>query len=328
MPALECDICLELFNEVNRIPRCLSCSHVLCTSCIIQLVRNGPLRCPFCRSLHNREVISSVDIPVHSVLMSLVAENSERRNSETLDESRHVEQVWLNVTKLRSDIQKADEEGNTVYASLVNADGQTRCAQVTLRDDRIHLHALKDGHPPEGSHVVAYEKIRALADETYVVTFLEISFSGVVQGYVYIRLLDDAGRTQQFLYFCTGEKGPSYANTCFFEVTNKGSPGEQLWGGDYENNDGSGGAALPNMQCGPKNYQDITAGLVAGFYFSGYGQDHNPSQFGIYTNNMIGYSEMSSLGKVVIGLEIVSNAAQLEDVQEAIVSSCGIVLFH
>ena len=173
-----------------------------------------------------------------------------------------------------------------------------------------------------------YEKVRALADAVYRVVFLDVSWDGIHRGKVYVGLLDDAGRTLQFLYLCTGEKGPSYTNTQFLKVTNKRSPGEQVWGGDYENNDGTGGSALPGIARGAKNHQDVRAGLVAGYYYSGYGQDHSPSQFGVYTSNMDGYTEMSSIGRVLSGLELMVSVANLDDVRNACVSDCGLVLFH
>ncbi|XP_066965290.1 uncharacterized protein [Macrobrachium rosenbergii] len=329
MPSLECGVCLELYNESSHIPRCLSCNHVLCTSCIIQLLRKGPLKCPFCRSWHGRTVISSVDIPVHNRLMSMVSENLKRNSALNDGEGAQSDQeTHLNVVQLRADILRASEEGTNVYAQLLRNDRQARHARVSICDNRLHLHCLKDEPPLHDSRVISYDMVRALADEVYSVVFLEITWNAAVQGKVYIHLLDDAGRTRQFLYLCTGEQGPSYANTRFLEVSNKGNPGEQVWGGDYENNDGSGGAALPDMVRGPKNHQDVIAGLVAGFYYPGFGQDHNPSQFGIYTRDMAGYVEMSSMGRVLSGLEIMTAVAQLVDLQDAFVSDCGLVLFH
>ena len=158
--------------------------------------------------------------------------------------------------------------------------------------------------------------------------FFDVSWDAIHRGKVYIRLLGDAGRTLQFLYLCTGEKGPSYASTRFLEVIRKGEQGEQIWGGDYENDDGSGGAALPGMTRGDENYRNVRAGLVGGFYYPGYGCDHNPAQFGVYTRDMVGFSEMSSIGEILSGLEWMLSVRDLDDVCSACVSDCGLVLFH
>lgn len=172
-----------------------------------------------------------------------------------------------------------------------------------------------------------YERVLELADEDAIIVFFEVWWGGSMRGRVYVVLLDNEGRTQQFKALCTGQCGPSYAGTCFLEVERRYNS-VQVWGGDYEKNDGSGGAALPGMVRGRKNNQDVVAGLVAGYYFNGYGQDHNPSQFGIYINDLPGYIEMSSMGRVVSGLEIMASVANLENVRDAFISESGLLLSH
>lgn len=167
-----------------------------------------------------------------------------------------------------------------------------------------------------------------MQDEDFCIVFFDVSWRETYQGRVYIVLLDHEGRTRQFKALCTGQLGPSYLGTRFLEVSRKAKSGEQLWGGDYERNDGTGGRALPGMDRGRKNNQDVVAGLVAGFYFSGYGQDHSPSQFGIYTRDMPGYVEMSSMGTVIRGMDVVNTIARLENTQEAFISDCGLLLCH
>lgn len=328
MILLECQVCLECYDARKRVPRSLSCKHTLCTSCIAQIMRRGPLKCPFCRTLHAGAVISPVDVPVQGEMAALVLEDSSSKPEGVACESMP-EASGVNVLKLRSDIQKANANGAHVWAVLRReggARGSHRYAKITVHDERLHLHALKDGEPPKDSITVEYESVRGLVDEQFVVAFLEVEWAGRVQGRVYIQLLDNAGRTLQFMYFCTGERGPSYADTRFLTVSLRGRPGEQLWGGDYENNDGSGGAALEGMERGEKNHQDVVAGLVAGYYYTGYGQDHNPSQFGIYLRDMPGYSEMSSIGRVLVGQDILNSIGRLNNVKLASVGSCGVLL--
>ncbi|XP_069974315.1 uncharacterized protein [Penaeus vannamei] len=330
MILLECQVCLECYDARKRVPRSLSCKHTLCTSCIAQIMRRGQLKCPFCRTLHAGAVISPVDVPVQGEMAALVLEDSSSKPEGMACESVP-EASGVNVLKLRSDIQKANANGAHVWAVLRReggARGSHRCAKITVHDERLHLHALKDGEPPKDSITVEYDAIRRMVDENYVVTFLEVKNAGVLQGRVYIKLLDDAGRTRQFMYFCSGERGPSYANTHFLEVLHKGQPGEQVWGGDYENDDGTGGAALPGMERGEENFHSIDPGLVVGYYFPGYGYDHNPSQFGIYVAEWCYTSDMSSIGMVIDGLDIISAVAKLPDVRESCVSDCGFLLFH
>ncbi|KAG0722857.1 Peptidyl-prolyl cis-trans isomerase 1 [Chionoecetes opilio] len=173
-----------------------------------------------------------------------------------------------------------------------------------------------------------YNEVKDLQDEDFCIVFLDVSWRGDFQGRVYIVLLDHAGRTRQFKALCTGQLGPSYVGTRFLEVSQKGEIGEQIWGGDYERNDGTGGAALPGMDRGRRNNQDVVTGLVAGFYFSGYGQDHSPSQFTIYTRDWPGYIEMSSIGTVIGGMDVVKTITRLGDTREAFISDCGLLLCH
>lgn len=158
--------------------------------------------------------------------------------------------------------------------------------------------------------------------------FFDVTIQGTYRGRVYLVLLDNEGRTRQFKALWTGSLGPSYLRTCFLEVARKGASGEQIWGGDYEQNDGTGGAALPGMDRGTKNNQEVVAGLVGGFYFSGYGQDRNPSHFGIYTRDMPGYVEMSSMGRVIEGMDVLTSIVRLENTRDAFISDCGLLLSH
>lgn len=173
-----------------------------------------------------------------------------------------------------------------------------------------------------------YTQIQDLQEEDFSTVFFDVTIQGICQGRVYIVLLDSEGRTRQFKALCTGSLGPSYLGTRFFEVSRKGMSGEQVWGGDYEQNDGTGGSALPGMDRGRKNHRDVVAGLVAGFYFHGYGQDHHPSHFGIYTRDMPGYVEMSSIGMVIGGMDVLVRITSLENIQEAFISDCGLLLSH
>ncbi|XP_069998024.1 uncharacterized protein [Penaeus vannamei] len=220
-------------------------------------------------------------------------------------------------------LRKARVVGSEVWAVL-DEDGRPRCAKVTQVDGRICLHALIEGTPPIYSHTVSYEDVRNLVDDTCIRTFLELSWAGKVQGRVTIRLLNATCRCLQFFYLCTGERGPSYANTRLLETEARGQSGERVWGGDYQNNDGSGGAALPGLTMGELSSQSVTAGLVAGFCYSH--EHRNPSHFVIYNNDCPILYEESPLGRVVEGLELVRSAARLPDVKDAVVSDCGLVL--
>lgn len=69
MLPIECDICLQCYNEGKRLPRSLSCGHTLCTLCIAQIMKRGPLKCPFCRSHHTERIICPADVPLNDALV-------------------------------------------------------------------------------------------------------------------------------------------------------------------------------------------------------------------------------------------------------------------
>ncbi|XP_064082085.1 E3 SUMO-protein ligase RanBP2-like isoform X2 [Macrobrachium nipponense] len=225
-------------------------------------------------------------------------------------------------------LRNAARGSQMVYATVTGND-TPRFAEVKFEDGRILLYSLRDGSPPSEGLRIQYDIVRTLADETPPLVFFEITFNGSPQGKIYIILLDNAGRTLQFLYLCTGERGPSYSNTRFLEFANTATYGVKIWGGDYEHNDGTGGAALPGMTRGPQNYEIVTPGLVCGYYYSGYGDDHKPSQFCIYLEESQGNSDMSSLGRIVTsqGLDIAKAISRLPNVRDASVSDCGMMLY-
>ncbi|XP_042216400.1 tripartite motif-containing protein 3-like [Homarus americanus] len=485
MASQDCQVCLEPYDDKERRPRCLSCGHTLCTSCVADTITCGPLYCPFCRIIHSSPVSSADDVPVNYTVVSLLQDNAYSIGSQRshtlltelkkeanefttaelvtcnchltrlvefkrrLSEQRSVHQVHIqalrslierNESLLEEMTRTADQVSNTIAQGMekraaleaaqarVNAsstllevtaahhydrardndiqewgaaahqllqsqvivsarevehitsaalqavvgrsmsaaaaaltptktqmvddlpdtgqlvvqvlnkarlvgsgvwtvmevDGRPRCAKMVHFDDRVYLSALREGKPPIYSHTIPYVDVRGLVDETCVRIFLELSWGGEIQGRVCIKLLNTAPRTRQFFFLCSGERGPSYANTNFLEVESRGQPGERVWGGDYEKNDGSGGSALPGLLMGDLNVQTVTAGLVAGFC---YGDEHRkPSHFVIYNNDCpIAYEECP-IGKVENGMDLVRAAAKLVNMREATISDCGIVL--
>ena len=49
-----CPVCFELYTKTGKqIPRLLPCSHTLCHSCTVTLIKNGKLECPTCRQVHH-----------------------------------------------------------------------------------------------------------------------------------------------------------------------------------------------------------------------------------------------------------------------------------
>lgn len=72
MASQDCQVCLEQYDDEGRRPRCLSCGHTLCTSCLTDTLARGPLTCPFCRVLHATPVTRVEDVPVNYAVVSLL----------------------------------------------------------------------------------------------------------------------------------------------------------------------------------------------------------------------------------------------------------------
>ena len=56
---LKCCICLETYDDKDRIPIALICKHHLCKACAEKLVKNQNITCPKCR--HVTEIRSIDD---------------------------------------------------------------------------------------------------------------------------------------------------------------------------------------------------------------------------------------------------------------------------
>ncbi|KAK7081153.1 hypothetical protein SK128_006549 [Halocaridina rubra] len=483
MASHDCQVCLERFDNEDRRPRCLSCGHTLCSSCLSDIIVQGPLLCPFCRLPHNGQASSAEDVPINYTVVSLLEDPVYSRGNqrdqallvevkreaneftteqlvilnshltrlrdfhqklgnqqvvqqnqlqalralvgrheallqdmeaashdvmaaimEGEEERRSLEEVQSRVNSASSLLQVAsmhqDQEDRKSMvqdwasgarqllqspalhlakeiemvtcsaleaaiernsagaaaaltppkgqpedfpdvpkylaemlkaASMVGSDvwavldegGRSRCAKVTHEEGRLFLHALREGTPPVYTHKVPYIDVRNMVDATCMRTFFEFSWEGKNQGKVQIKLLNLASRTKQFFFLCSGERGPSYANTRLLEVENRSQPGEHIWGGDYESNDGTGGAALPGLTMGGLHSQSVTAGLVAGFC---YADDRKPAHFTIYNNDHPVAYEECPIGQVERGIEITRTAARVPNIQDVIISDCGLIL--
>ncbi|XP_063878480.1 uncharacterized protein LOC135110269 isoform X4 [Scylla paramamosain] len=483
MASRDCQVCLESYDEEKRKPRCLSCGHTLCNSCIADCLSRGPLLCPFCRLAHAAPVTYASDVPVNYTVISLLQDASyplasqrteallaevkkeanefttsqlvtcncrltrlhdfqqrlneqcsvhrvhvqalrslvERHEGLLRDMTGRAKQAAAIITKgeeirsmlesaqgkvngatnllevtaaheedrrykttvtewdaaahhlLQSQVVAAARElefvtaaalqavversmsaataavtptkaiqppllqelvlemvkqarlvGSSVWATTMKS-GRPRRARVDQQGDHLFLSALQEGEPPLYSHTLPYEKVRGMVDEDYLMVFLEVSWGGQVQGRVNIKLTNAATRTRHFFYLCTGELGPSYGGTCLLEVENRGQPGERVWGGDYQANNGTGGVAMKGFTMGELTAQPVTAGLVASFCYGS--DDHRkPSHFVVYTSDYPVTYEECPVGRVDQGLDLFRSVAKVSNVRDATVSDCGLVL--
>ncbi|XP_071499662.1 E3 ubiquitin-protein ligase TRIM31-like isoform X1 [Diadema antillarum] len=79
---LECPICMDIFDD----PRCLSCSHTFCASCIDDLVDGGTtVRCPECRQETIIDVTRGAAALNPNSIVNRMAETLKNKNSKVDD---------------------------------------------------------------------------------------------------------------------------------------------------------------------------------------------------------------------------------------------------
>ncbi|KAG0725650.1 Peptidyl-prolyl cis-trans isomerase [Chionoecetes opilio] len=152
--------------------------------------------------------------------------------------------------------------------------------------------------------------------------FLVLGWKGRPSRRVLIHLRTNNPGARQFLLLCTGQRGPCHNGTTLFAVGRERQPGEFVWGGDYERNNGLGGAALlPDLdKC--VYGESWMAGVV-------WGRWCDPAvgaQFGITTKDWPGLTVPCVIGKVEVGLEVVQEAARHRPITEVTVVDCGVVV--
>ncbi|XP_050693892.1 uncharacterized protein LOC126984308 isoform X5 [Eriocheir sinensis] len=204
-----------------------------------------------------------------------------------------------------------------VFAEL-QVEGQRRHARISLEAGRPCLHVLTDHPPPLGAATLQVNQVVPPSPPCTV--FLDLSWPGRAPRRVHIRLSPDTQRGRQFLMLCTGQRGPSYRGTRLYDVWWKGEPGEYVFGGDYESNDGEGECVLlPGLEEGVKG-RPWRAGDVWGRGRQG--------MFTITTRDEEDdvWPCCCVFGEVLEGLHVVAEAAQHSDIKEMTVVDCGVVL--
>lgn len=204
-------------------------------------------------------------------------------------------------------------------------EGQCRHGRISFESDRLYLHCLQDQTVPRGAAILQVDKVVPATPPCLV--FLDLACPGSAPRRVLIRLNLDTSLGRQFELLCTGRRGPSYINTRLLWVENKGQPGERVYGGDYDKNDSTGGAAiLPHLHVGDY-HKSGRAGVVSRVVRNEDMCDWN-SLFAIRTKDGLeGTVGMGVFGEVVEGLEGVVAATQHSPIEEVTVVDCGVVMW-
>ncbi|XP_068231222.1 uncharacterized protein [Palaemon carinicauda] len=208
--------------------------------------------------------------------------------------------------------------------------GRKRYAQITIKgDNEFCLHHLRDVPPIHSFHIVDYDDLRKGMDKHPELTFLEMQTGNEYLGRIIIRLSPpDLTKARQFSLLCTGETGPSYANTNGLRMCNKGDErAEFAVFGDYEENDGSGGKGIiADVDWKDEDHKEEyvkpwVEGLVGGLT-----TEDTAAMFGIFFRNNPGAYMPGCFGKVEKGLEILTNVVDKGiDIRRCQIVDCGVV---
>ena len=154
-------------------------------------------------------------------------------------------------------------------------------------------------------------------DPTNREVFLDLAWGGTTRGRVHITLSPDTPEGRQFVLLCTGQCGPSFKNTNFFRVDDRGGSDECVYGGDYQCNDGSGETELVENVGNIPDTCCNDAGSVCW---------EDGSKFSIATKQNSDFWEYF-FGKVSRGLEVVQAAIdQNHNISNVKVVDCGVLL--
>ncbi|XP_069193778.1 uncharacterized protein [Procambarus clarkii] len=223
--------------------------------------------------------------------------------------------------RMREPVKRLVEAGRVV-AVQKDQDGR-RSARLTLQDGQLYLHPLLRQPTPAYAHTLQESEVVGVLEPSCTLAFLDLGWAGSTRGRVTIRLTPDTPLARQFVLLCTGQRDHTYRNTKLLRVWGKGRPWECVVGGDYESNDGKGGAPLlPDLQGQYRG--SVRAGAVWAWWGPG---GPRSAQFIITTRDLQdGFPWPNVFGDVVSGLDVVRAAVNHSDITEVTVVDCGVVL--
>ncbi|CAG2244918.1 unnamed protein product [Mytilus edulis] len=125
---LECNICTELFDEDERIPRLLPCHHPFCSECIKRLGhRKDTFKCPTCNTVHKVKRNGPLDFPKDNTrrdLTSFLQAHSELNAlkkcclcGNTVDATYTCQQCYINLCEICRHLHESE---NKTHTSIIN----------------------------------------------------------------------------------------------------------------------------------------------------------------------------------------------------------------
>ncbi|XP_069181116.1 tripartite motif-containing protein 59-like [Procambarus clarkii] len=305
--------CQELFPNVKTVHTSVKVQETIREALEMMTTERGATADP----VHLGDSASSIMNKVQEITREI-----PQKQLTVEDLSRMSEPVKRLVEAGRVLAVKRLVEAGRVLAVQEDQDGR-RSARITLQDGQLYLHSLLRQPTPAHAHTLQESEVVGVLNPSCTLAFLDLGWAGSTRGRVTIRLTPDTPLARQFVLLCTGQRGHTYHNTKLLKVWRKGEPGEYVVGGDYESNDGEGGASLlPDLQ--GQYRESRRAGVVMG---RGGPWGHKSAQFAITTRDLRDGRQWSRVfGDVVSGLNVVRAAVNHSNIREVTVVDCGVVL--
>ncbi|XP_068207622.1 uncharacterized protein [Palaemon carinicauda] len=257
----------------------------------------------------------------HALRMTSLTGDNER--------SHHSSSIKVqDLLEMTDEVKSLLRNGRVFALRQEEGEQQLRFAKVTLQgEDFLCLHYLKDEEVPSDAVILPYTEIYDLVNTESTLTFLDFAWDDQNRGRVQIRLEPaDTGRAKQFALLCSGLRGPTYANTRLLAVVNRGAPSEFVRGGDYQYNNGTGGASLlPDLGRGGEYWRQQVSGSVMA---AGSWGDACSAQFIISTKSpgLLAQRDDTIFGQVENGLEVLNAAISETRITQVNVTDCGIMI--
>ncbi|XP_069180674.1 uncharacterized protein [Procambarus clarkii] len=330
--------CQELFPDVNTVHTSVKVQETIREALEMTTTETGATADPVHLGDSDSSIMNKVkeitgEIPQKEITVEDLRRMSEPVKSlveagrvvavKSLVEAGRVVAVKSLVEAGRVVAVKSLVEAGRVVAVQEDQDGR-RSARITLQDGQLYLHPLLRQPTPAHAHTLQESDVVGVLDPSCTLAFLDLGWAGSTRGRVTIRLTPDTPLARQFVLLCTGQRGHTFRNTKLLGVGYKGHPGECVVGGDYESNDGQGGARLlPDLR---GQYRESRQ---AGAVWSWWRWPGGPTsaQFNITTRDLqAGHQRSGVFGDVVSGLDVVRAAVNHSDIREVTVVDCGVVL--
>lgn len=309
--------CADLEKWGNSVQSQLPDSKVVACSEAVTEESKAAIEAAYVHLRDNLEGISSNALDFTHSSLSVIDKLNRCRGKPT---------IYVPNLKNKSEFLKRLLRTKRLYA-VRWANGKVRSAMLTFIDNKVYLPSLRDGDPPEDAHTIDHETLINSLNTDNVTAFLDLSWGGITRGRIHISLAPDTPLARNFRILCTGDLGKSYLHSRFLEVYKQGySVDECIRAGDYETNTGSAGAVV--IKGSDPKEAVYSRKIATGMVWATHKDLDGPmtSQFSIRTGRGSLYWVVGAFGQVIDGIEVVKEAAKLEDVFGVQITECGVIL--